>query len=308
MSDKENKQRGMIEYVARIDLAKHPEAAAGSGAVPMTAFGIRMGFANAVLHARGFFAENSIARPDLAQHPRPLLTWPFLDFLSTVDVSAIDLVELGAGNSTLAFAGIFRRVTAYENNQAWLDVLAGRLPANASLKYFAGETLDPATVDVQAGDWLLVDFAGKRTRFLKQLLALKRPADLPVAIVLDNSDWYRNGARLLAAAGYAEIPFFGMKSGQTWISCTSLFIIPERTRLVMVGQRRLAFSPCRSQCRCSACEPSRTCRESDFSSSRTRQPRGPRSSVFRTPDHTNGKTRASSARRSRRADRVVMPR
>jgi len=49
-----------------------------------------------------------------------------------------------------------------------------------------------------------------------------------VAIVLDNADWYRNGAQLLSQHGYLELPFYGFKSGQSWISCTSLFIDPKR--------------------------------------------------------------------------------
>lgn len=221
----------MIEHIAKLDTAKNPQVVAGRNAVPITDFGIRIGFANAVLHARGFFADNTLERDDLLDEPRPLLTWPFLDFLSALTLSNIDLVELGAGNSTLAFSKMFKRVASYENNGAWATALSASLPDNVTLNRFAGERLDARVVDVQPENWLLVDFAGKRTRFIKELVAQKSVSALPVVVILDNSDWYRNGAGILAEAGYVEIPFFGFKSGQTWVSCTSWFFLPDRLRL-----------------------------------------------------------------------------
>jgi hypothetical protein len=50
----------------------------------------------------------------------------------------------------------------------------------------------------------------------------------PSAVVLDNADWYRNGARVLTDYGYREIPFHGFKSGQSFVSCTSLFVDPDQ--------------------------------------------------------------------------------
>jgi hypothetical protein len=95
--------------------------------------------------------------------------------------------------------------------------------------------LNPAKVDeaflnrdeiVRLSD-VAVDFAGRRTRFLVNFMARYRDRR-PSAIVLDNADWYRNGANVLASHGYREIPFHGFKSGQSFVSCTSLFIDPVR--------------------------------------------------------------------------------
>ena len=115
--------------------------------------------------------------------------------------------------------------------QAWAETLEHHLPANVTLHRFTGETLDPQSVPVEPEHWLLVDFSGKRTRFISEFLTGKSTDILPVVVILDNSDWYRNGARLLTTAGYREIPFYGMKSGQTWISCTSFFFLPARIQL-----------------------------------------------------------------------------
>ena len=86
--------------------------------------------------------------------------------------------------------------------------------------------LESAQLEYRGEGWLLVDFAGKRTRFSTVPQSGARRAT--VAIVLDNADWYRRGAQLLQQHGYLELPFYGFKSGQSWISCTSLFIDPPR--------------------------------------------------------------------------------
>jgi len=220
-----------IEYVARVDLAQHPDAPAHRSAVPVTAAGVRAGFAHSVLEQRGFFAANTVSRERLGEDPRPLLTWPFLDFLAAVDLSAIDLVELGAGNSTLAFARMFRSVSSHENDARWRAALAPHLPSNAVLHAYEGDLPDATKVPVRPADWLVVDFAGMRTRFIRDLARHLARESLPVVVVLDNADWFRNGARLLREAGYTELPFFGFKSGQTWLSCTGFYFQADRLRL-----------------------------------------------------------------------------
>ena len=220
-----------IEYLAKVDVSKNPQMVGHPALIPITDFGIRLGFANAVMQARGMFAANALTTIAELHNPIPLLTWPFLDFLSAIDVSKIDLIELGSGNSTHVFSTMFHQVISYENNASWAETLEHHLPANVTLHRFTGETLDPQSVPVEPEHWLLVDFSGKRTRFIREFLTGKSTDILPVVVILDNSDWYRNGARLLATAGYREIPFYGMKSGQTWISCTSFFFLPARIQL-----------------------------------------------------------------------------
>jgi len=221
-----------VEYLARVDVSQNPQLLGHQALIPTSDFGVRLGFGAAVMQARGLLAGNAPPQAHTAAEPLPLLTWPFLDFLSALVLTGIELIELGSGNSTLAFAAMFDRVTTYENNDAWADALAAILPANVTLRRFTGDTLDASRVDIGPEQWLLVDFAGKRTRFISELIAGRSATDLPAVVILDNSDWYRNGAALLSRAGYTEIPFYGMKSGQTWISCTSFFFMPQRTRLV----------------------------------------------------------------------------
>ena len=211
-----------MRYYARLNPAKLDEAFLNREEVMrLSNVGAQLGFGLSVLHDRGLVRDPNALH---AAGATPLLTWPFLDFLDSLDLSEQTLLELGAGNSTLWFQQRFARVRSFETNPEWYRALSQAVDANVELQLIEPETLETAGIDYQDETFVLVDFAGKRTRFLQHFLAQHRPS----AIVLDNADWYRNGAALLSRAGYLELPFHGFKSGQSFVSCTSLFIEPAR--------------------------------------------------------------------------------
>ena len=75
----------------------------------MDELGERLGFATSVLHQRGLLGPNE---PVAVGEPRhPLLTWPFLDYLESLDLSKEQLIELGAGHSTFWFGARFNQKT-----------------------------------------------------------------------------------------------------------------------------------------------------------------------------------------------------
>lgn len=214
-----------MRYYARLNPAKLDQAFLNREEVlRMTDAGAQLGFGISVLHERGLIRDSSGLDP---QQPLPLLTWPFLDFLESLDLSRLSLLELGAGNSTLWFQRRFARVRSFETNPEWQQALACVIDPNVELQGIELEALENASVDYRDEDVVLVDFAGRRTRFLQHFLA-RCGERRPRAVVLDNADWYRNGAAALARHGYREIPFHGFKSGQSFLSCTSLFIDPPR--------------------------------------------------------------------------------
>ena len=169
---------------------------------------------------RGFFLGNDLNQLKEQTKQLPLLTWPFLDFFKTLDVDNKRLIELGSGNSTKFFAEYFKNVISFETSSAWYSELKPNVPKNVELNYLSVNELIELELDYQKDDFLLVDFAGPRTKFIDHMLKQNM---LPGVVVLDNSDWYRNGASLLANAGFYEVPFFGCKSGQRHLSCTSVF-------------------------------------------------------------------------------------
>jgi hypothetical protein len=228
----------MIRYFARLN----PERAANllhrAEVLQVDDQGAQLGFAFSALSKRGFFRDPS--EGVLAPGALPLLTWPFLDFLEHLELNGSALLELGAGNSTLWFAERFGKVRSFETDPAFHGALAPRVPANVKLELVARAALESADIEYGGEDWVLVDFAGKRTSFMRRFFEKVRRAEGPSAVVLDNADWYRRGAATLREAGYFEIPFYGFKSGQLWLSCTSLFIDRER---FSPAQKSEFFSP-----------------------------------------------------------------
>jgi hypothetical protein len=218
----------MIRYYARLNADQSPKAPLNrEGVLKLNDFGAQLGFGVSVLRQREFFqGESGVPpTPDVAQ---PLLTWPFLDFVEHLDLQGQSLIELGAGFSTIWLSKRFGKIRSFETNPEWHAAVARNVASNVELSLVALAQLESAQLEYRGEAWLLVDFAGKRTAFLNQFLSQVTPSSRPSAIVLDNADWYRRGAQLLQHHGYLELPFYGFKSGQSWISCTSLFIDPAR--------------------------------------------------------------------------------
>jgi hypothetical protein len=218
----------MIRYYARLNPAQAPkDLLAREGVLKLNDFGAQLGFGVSVLRQREFFQGES-GVPPTPEAAQPLLTWPFLDFLDHLDLQGQTLIELGAGFSTIWLSKRFGQIRSFETNPEWHAAVARNVASNVDLSLVPLEQLENARLDYRGENWLLVDFAGKRTAFLNQFLSQVSAPHRPSAIVLDNADWYRRGAELLQQHGYLELPFYGFKSGQSWISCTSLFIDPPR--------------------------------------------------------------------------------
>jgi hypothetical protein len=214
-----------MRYYARLNPAKVEEGFLNREEVlRLSDVGAQLGFGLSVLNERGLLRDPNQLE---TQQPIPLLTWPFLDFVESLDFSEQRLLELGAGSSTLWFQRRFARLRSFETNPEWVQGLRPHVTSNVELTLLELPALEAAQIAYQGEEVLLVDFAGRRTRFLSRFLTALG-AERPQAIVLDNADWYRNGAAILAGHGYRELPFHGFKCGQSYLSCTSLFIDPSR--------------------------------------------------------------------------------
>ena len=65
----------------------------------------------------------------------------------------------------------------------------------------------------------------------------KFPVDkIPSQIILDNSEWYRNGAKILIDKGYIEIPFYGFNNSMVATCCTSLFLLKDSFKIMNLSK------------------------------------------------------------------------
>ena len=213
--EKHQEAKKYCENVIKIGLIEYPEKSA---------------FVFKEVDQRDFFSRNNLVEVKNWSKHQPLLTWPFIDFINTLDLKNIILHELGAGSSTIWFSNKFKNIESYETNQDWYEKLKPLIKSNVSLKLTKLENIYECKIQFKSNDWLLIDFAGKRTKFIQELVKLSDDL-IPAQIILDNSECYRNGARILIDRGYSEIPFFGFKSGKSIIDCTSLFILKNHFKL-----------------------------------------------------------------------------
>lgn len=86
--------------------------------------------------------------------------------------------------------------------------------AYATFPLGLGETFDCVIID------------GKHRNECAQLvnLLLKRPAPRGNLVILDNSDWHKNTAKLLRERGFIEVDFHGFSPINAYTLTTSIFL------------------------------------------------------------------------------------
>ena len=150
--------------------------------------------------------------------PIPLLTRSFLDWFETQQWDSKSLLELGAGGSTLYFSKFFKSVTSYETDQIWYEKLLLNKPNNVDLVK-VDTILDALNNnDIHDYDVILID-AGENRANLSRWLVNQGYRGI---IFFDNSEWYRKSIQMFNNEGFVEIPFFGIKPTEDWVSCTSI--------------------------------------------------------------------------------------
>ena len=156
----------------------------------------------------------------------PLLTSSFLNWFETQKWNSLKLLELGSGNSTLYFSKFFKSVTSYETNQDWFDKLILKIPTNVNLiktdsiiKSFKNNDIK----DINNYDVILIDAGENRAKVSRWLTDQSYKG----IIFFDNSEWYRKSIGILLDKGFLEIPFFGIKPIEDWVSCTSIIAEPS---------------------------------------------------------------------------------
>ncbi|KZR67594.1 hypothetical protein PMIT1303_00504 [Prochlorococcus sp. MIT 1303] len=148
----------------------------------------------------------------------PLLTNTFINWFETQHWKDKSLLELGSGSSTLFFAKYFKEVCSLETNQDWFTRLSEVLPLNVEYKKVDIIMDGLNSADINSYDAILLDCGENRANIAKVLA--ERSYD--GIIFFDNSEWYRHSIKILNSSGFFEIPFFGVKPVENWVSCTSV--------------------------------------------------------------------------------------
>ncbi|OUU64203.1 MAG: hypothetical protein CBC24_07550 [Candidatus Pelagibacter sp. TMED64] len=159
----------------------------------------------------------------------PLLTNNFLNWFETQSWKSFRLLELGAGNSTIYFSNFFGSVTSYESNTEWFNNLSEKQPENVHLIFSSSIQKKLLETDLSNFEVILVDAAENRANLTRAIVTQCYNG----IIFFDNSEWYRNSIKTLTQAGYIEVPFFGIKPQEDWVSCTSILGKPSNIEKIL---------------------------------------------------------------------------
>jgi hypothetical protein len=181
-------------------------------------------FMDLLLFRTGHYRSSvRMACVDRQGNPLPWYTYPAIDYIKQLDFSEKTVFEYGAGNSTLFWASLARRVVSVEHNLSWYEYVKGRVQnqSNVSISYcersseYVNEIARHDKFDV-----IVVDGAYRAECAREAQTRLKSGG----MIIFDNADRYVEAAGLLRTANFIEIDMFGIGPLVWEIACTSLFL------------------------------------------------------------------------------------
>jgi hypothetical protein len=168
---------------------------------------------------------------DRSGAPIPWWTYAAISWLDSVLRGSEEVLEFGAGHSSLWLASRTARVTSIEHDRGWADRVARRSPANLRVEHraCAGDLLetkddDPYVEPLRSGssryDVVVVDGMARITCLRGAPSVLKDDG----LVVLDNADRVelRAGLEALEARGFGRLDLVGPVPGGTNFSCTSV--------------------------------------------------------------------------------------
>lgn len=97
-------------------------------------------------HFKSSFKKRAVSR---SNKPLPWYSYPSIDFLRGRSYADKDVLEFGAGQSTLWWAERARSVLSFEGNLEWYGELKTKIPSNVELQLVAVETLTACSDDVR---------------------------------------------------------------------------------------------------------------------------------------------------------------
>jgi hypothetical protein len=173
-------------------------------------------------HMRSAFAAKAMTRDG---KPLPWYAYPAIFHLLSRDFSGRRVLEFGAGQSTLWWAGKAQSVTAFERDERWFKTLSKCLPPNARLilvdpRLGKGlkEVTDALHSDKRAYDVVIIDGLWRK-ELIPAALSVLSPDG---ALICDNSEGY-DFYETLRGSGLQRVDFFGIAPGVVRPHATSIY-------------------------------------------------------------------------------------
>lgn len=180
----------------------------------------------------GHFHSSITGKPQNSTHQAiPWYTYPTIEQITHKNFNTKNVLEFGAGMSTLWWAQQAASVTAFESDPAWHSELVGKAPPNTTIHLVEENlvTVEKVLCD-QKFDVIVIDGL---YRYEAALIATRHLEEQGL-IILDNSDisWGPNGqqadhgnliADYMYEAGFSRIDYYGHAPAIIRPQATSIF-------------------------------------------------------------------------------------
>lgn len=165
----------------------------------------------------------------------PWYTYPAIEYIKQMDFSDKSIFEFGSGNSTIFWAKRCKKAVSIEDNKDWFEKVMPSLPANVEYKLVPEKADYVNSINHFAEGFDIIIIDGNH-RYECTAEALKK-LNSDGIIILDNSDWHENSAKLLREADLIEVDMsgFGPINGYTW---TTSFFLSRSVKLRPGGTRQ----------------------------------------------------------------------
>jgi protein-L-isoaspartate O-methyltransferase len=158
---------------------------------------------------------------DAQRNPIPWITYPALDYLTTMHFSGASVFEFGAGSSTAWWSKRARTVTSVEMDRDWYERVRRLNLPNVKVILCQDGGSYPRTIAAHGQDFDVVAIDGAE-RYRSAVHGVEKLASRGL-MLLDNAEWYPNTAAFLTSKGFTEVDFFGFSPINSFPSVTSLF-------------------------------------------------------------------------------------
>ena len=178
------------------------------------------------LHDLGFVNSMLYKVPkNKNNEPIPWLTYPIIDFLVPRLNNKFNLLEYGAGYSTLYFSKYFNNILSIEHNKEWVDILKYKIPSNCKVIHSEDNKDDyVSNINIQSKfDVILIDGLFRNTCAINCLKYLRSNG----VIIFDDSNRldYDQGFSYLLDKKFKRLDFWGLSPGSHRNNCTTIFYL-----------------------------------------------------------------------------------
>ena len=154
--------------------------------------------------------------------PIPMMSYGIVEYLLGLDLRDLELLELGGGGSTQFWASLAKSVLTFETSPDWHQAAKSSPLRNVEARLSATATLAQDVIGLsRTFDIVVIDSAANRYQLAKSALQVLRPGGF---VILDNSDWFPNAARVLREADLIQVDFHDFRPLHHYRCTTSLFL------------------------------------------------------------------------------------